>query len=84
MRLDPDALAESGNVEMDSREGVQEVTGGMILEYVLACEELPPESASPFSDWLYREWESFNEEGKCTNRQVIAGALFHWCGGRTK
>ncbi|WP_395759463.1 hypothetical protein OIE82_27055 [Streptomyces althioticus] len=80
MNLNPDALAESGDEELDTREGVQEVTEDMILSYVLCGNELPPESARPFAEWLEGVWFSFNEDGDKTNGQVISGALAHWRG----
>lgn len=84
MTLNPNALAECGDDELDSRPEVQEVSGREILNYVLAQGELPPESAKPFAEWLQHEWYSFNEEGEHTNGEVVAGALTQWCGGRTR
>jgi hypothetical protein len=79
--LNPDALAENGDGELDSREGVQEVDEDMLYEFVtVTCKTLPPESARPFASWLYEVWTSFNEDGDKTNRQVIDGALAHWRG----
>ncbi|MFH9606915.1 hypothetical protein [Streptomyces sp. NPDC017448] len=82
MKLNPDALASCGDVELDERDGVQEVDHVMIREWVLSENELPPESARPFAEWLHFEWNSFNEDGDCTVRQVIEGGLVHWRGGK--
>ncbi len=77
-RLDLNALAESGDSELDARDGVQEVTWSMILKYAL--DELPPPSAEAFADWLNREWYGFNEGGDLTNGEVLSGALRQWRG----
>lgn len=82
-KLNPDALADSGDSELDAREGVQSVDEYMIKWYVIETEELPEESADPFASWIYANWTEWNEEGKNTNGDVIAGALDFWCGGRT-
>jgi hypothetical protein len=81
-KLNPDALAESGDDELDAREGVQPVTEMMLYEHIISTEELPPESARPFARWLDSEWNSWNEDGSLTNGEVIAGALAHWRGGK--
>ncbi|MFJ6010227.1 hypothetical protein ACIQHZ_31580 [Streptomyces halstedii] len=80
MKLNPNALAESGDSELDSRPEVQELSGNMILAYVLLEKKLPPESARPFAEWLQYEWNSFNEDGENTNGMVIEGALAYWRG----
>ncbi|BET51746.1 hypothetical protein RGQ21_67280 [Kitasatospora aureofaciens] len=80
MKLNPDALAECGDDELDSRDGVQEVTEDMILDYLLKAEELPLESAKPFAAWLDYNWYTWNENGENTVGQVINGALKHWRG----
>lgn len=74
-KLNPDALAESGDVDLDAREGVQPVDAYMIEEYVTDQKELPVVSAHPFAGWLDENWNDFNEEGNKTNGEVIAGAL---------
>lgn len=79
-KLDLDALAESGDVDLDAREGVQPVTADMIRECLRLSGELPPESARPFVVWLDENWNGFNEDGDLTNGQVIAGALAYWRG----
>lgn len=79
-KLNPDALAESGDVELDAREGVQPVTPTMIRDHLRSTEELPLVSARPFAAWLDAEWNGFNEDGDLTNGQVIAGALAFWRG----
>lgn len=79
-KLNPDALAECGDDELNSREGVQPVNAATILGYVLDQEELPPESARPFAGWLHEFWNDFNEDGELTNGAVISGALAHWRG----
>lgn len=76
------ALAECGDPELDDRAEVQPVTHLMILEHIRETNQLPPESAKPFSGWLLEEWFSFNEDGDATVGEVISGALDHWCGGR--
>lgn len=76
------ALAECGDPELDDREEVQPVTASMILGYIRETNQLPAESAGPFSRWLHGEWFSFNEEGDATVGEVISGALSQWCGGR--
>ncbi|MBD3004595.1 hypothetical protein [Streptomyces sp. 5-10] len=82
-KLNPEALAESAAAEDSPRDGVQEVDAAMILAYVLDRNELPPESARPFADWIHEVWTEFvNPEESVTNREVIEGALEHWCGGR--
>lgn len=78
--LDPKALAECGHTELDERDGVQEVSAGMIREYVIAENELPPESARPFAAYLHEVWNDYNEDGTATNGEVIAGALAFWRG----
>jgi hypothetical protein len=48
----------------------------MIFAFVREENELPPESATAFASWLHEVWDSFNEDGDLTNRQVLEGALF--------
>lgn len=85
--LNPAALAEWGS-ENDSsedeyREGVQIVDSSMIYAYVVSENELPPQSARPFSEWMHSVWFEFATEGEnMTNRDVLDGALEDWCGGR--
>ncbi|TVZ96507.1 hypothetical protein [Streptomyces sp. BK340] len=79
-KLNPNALAESGDNDLDERPKVQPVTEAMIRAHVIGAEELPPYSARPFSAWLYETWNEFNADGKLTNGQVIAGALADWRG----
>jgi hypothetical protein len=83
-KLNADALAESGDVELDERPGVQAVNAEMIYQYVIDKNELPEESARPFSEWLHGIFTDFNEEGEATNGQVVDGALTAWCGGRVQ
>ncbi|UQA91662.1 hypothetical protein [Streptomyces halobius] len=78
-KLNPDALAECGDDELDEREAVQPVTEMMIYKYVVGS-ELPSESAHPFATWLYQVWYQFNEDGELTNGKLIAGPLSHWRG----
>lgn len=78
--LNPDALAESGDEELDDRDNVQPVTEMMIYEYAVGKGELPRESARPFAEWLHEVWFDWNEDGELTNGKVIAGALQHWRG----
>ncbi|MFD8654969.1 hypothetical protein [Streptomyces mirabilis] len=81
-KINPDALAESGDVEQDERSGVQKVTEEMILDYVAEeLHALPPYSARPFAEWLDQNWGEFNEDGTETVGSVIAGALADWRGG---
>lgn len=79
-KLNPSALAECGDSELDEREGVQEVEEGMIREYVISSEALPPESAKPFAAYIHDVWNDYNEDGELTNGDVIAGALAYWRG----
>ncbi|MCX4554154.1 hypothetical protein OG576_35925 [Streptomyces sp. NBC_01500] len=80
-KLNPNALAECGDSELDSRDGVQEVDATMIYNYVaFDRKELPVESALPFSNWLHDSWSDFNEEGARTNGAVISRALAFWRG----
>lgn len=79
-KLDPKALAENGDVDMDDREAVQSVTKDMVRDYVVAQDELPPESAGPFAVWLNENWNNWNEDGDLTNGDVIEGALAFWRG----
>lgn len=79
-KLDPKALAECGDAELDDRVTVQPVTPAMIREHVVSAEELPIESARPFAAWLDENWNGYNEEGNLTNGDVIAGALAFWRG----
>lgn len=88
-KLNPEALAErqdeAGNLEENIRDGVQPVDEEMIVAYVLAQRELPPESAQPFAEWINVVWyEYVDPEKDATNADVIDGALTHWCGGRVK
>lgn len=79
-KLNPDALAECGDVELDDREAVQPVTEMMIFVYVMNAEELPRYSAKPFAAWVWESWNDFNDDGTQTNGQVIVGALADWRG----
>lgn len=80
-KINPDALAESGDVEQDARPGVQEVTEEMIFAYVTEeLKALPECSARPFAAWLDEYWTTFNEDGTNTVGSVIRGALSHWRG----
>lgn len=81
-KLNPNALAESGDADLDDRPGVQPVDAQMILDHIIAAEELPPYSARPFADWLHDAWFNFSEDGNLTNGDVIAGALADWRGGK--
>jgi hypothetical protein len=83
-KLKPEAFAEFG--EGEDREGVQVVDQAMILDYVLAENELPVESAKPFASWLFAYWNDFgsDDDEPVTNKDVIDGALNQWCGGREK
>ena len=78
--LDPAALAECGDADLDARNGVQEVNAEMICEYVISSGELPRESAEPFAAYVHEAWNEYNEDGELTNGQVIAGALAYWRG----
>ncbi len=77
--LDPNALAECGDSELDERGEVQPVDEGMILSYVLKTRKLPEVSARPFARWLDSEWNEFND-GTFTNGAIIDGALGFWRG----
>lgn len=79
-KLNPDALAECGDTELDGRTAVQPITEMMLFGYVMDTEELPEYSARPFAAWLYEMWNDFNEDGDRTNGEVIAGALADWRG----
>lgn len=79
-KLNPNALAESGDAELDERASVQPVTEMMIREYVISSEELPRESAKAFAMYIHEAWNDYNEDGELTNGQVIAGALAYWRG----
>ncbi|MFF7198283.1 hypothetical protein ACFZAM_31810 [Streptomyces sp. NPDC008079] len=84
-KLNPEALAECGDMELDDRAEVQPVTEMMILEYVLDNELLPRYSARPFAAWMHVEgWPDRNEEGTLTNGEMIEAGLIDWCGGRTQ
>lgn len=81
-KINPDALAESGDFEHDERPEVQKVTEEMIFAYVAGeLQELPDYSARPFAEWLDQNWNDFNEEGTETVGSVIRGALSDWRGG---
>lgn len=43
---------------------------------------LPSYSARPFANWLSNEWANWTEE-PITVKEVLEGAVVHWCGGRT-
>jgi hypothetical protein len=80
-KINPDALAQTDDSELDARPGVQEVTEEMIFAYVVEeLEALPTYSARPFAAWLDHNWYSFNEEGANTVGDVITGALADWRG----
>lgn len=86
-KLDPTAWAETGDTDLDERDGVQEVDAQMIFDYVTDenVNLLPTYSAQPFARWLDDNWINFTEStnGLRTNGDVITGALINWCGGRT-
>lgn len=77
----PDALAECGDDELDSRSEVQEVTWHMILQYVIVSGALPRESAEPFATYMIENGLDYNNDGDATVGQVIEGGLSYWCGG---
>jgi len=79
-KLNPDALAECGDTDLDERPAVQAVTETMISEHAVHSGELPEYSARPFAAWLYEIWTEFNAVGDKTNGEVIAGALADWRG----
>jgi hypothetical protein len=79
-KLNPDALAECGDVELDDRESVQPVTEMMISDYIIASGALPRESAKPFASYVHERWNDYSEDGELTNGDVIAGALAFWRG----
>ena len=79
--LNPKALAECGDADLDARDGVQEVDAGMIHEYVISEGKLPRESAGPFAEYIEQNWYDYNEDGELTNGDVIEGALAYWRGG---
>lgn len=81
MAINPNALAESGDYELDQRPGVQPVTDHMIRHYAVEVLGLPVASAAAFAAWLDESWNGFNEDGVLTNGQVIEGALYDWRGG---
>jgi hypothetical protein len=76
--LDPQALAECGDIDRDTRPGVQHVTEEMIHKYVLERGELTGASAAAFARWLDEVWNDFNEDGQLTNGDIIDGALHDW------
>ncbi|MCX4799634.1 hypothetical protein OG497_37905 [Streptomyces sp. NBC_01242] len=79
--IKPNALAECGDVDLDARPGVQEVTEEMIYAFVIKTSELPVYSAKPFARWLHTEaWFNFNEDGTNTVGDVLSGALADWRG----
>lgn len=78
--LDPNALAECGDDDLNARAGVQQVDADMIAKYVISSGELPRESALPFAEYIHQQWNDYNEDGELTNGQVIAGALAYWRG----
>lgn len=81
-KIKPDALAETGDVELDERPEVQEVSEQMIYAYVTEeLNALPEFSARPFAKWLNEAWYGFNQEGTETVGNVIEGALSEWRGG---
>lgn len=82
--FNPDALATSGDSELDTRPGVQHVDEFMIRRYVTDTNALPVYSALPFSVWADSAWDDFNEDGTCTNRDVLNATLHDWCGGRER
>lgn len=79
-KLNPDALAECGDEELDSRPGVQGPSEEVIREYILSENELPPESAYPFAEYVYKMWYAYNEDGDATVKEIIDGALQYWRG----
>lgn len=79
-KLKPDALAESGDDELDARDGVQAVDAFDVKWHVIETGELPAESADPFATWLDQAWNDWNEDGTRTIGEVIAGALAFWRG----
>lgn len=76
-KLNPRALAQMD--DDDTRPGVQVVTQAMIRKHVISGEELPPESAEPFSAYLNGCWYDWVGDDS-TNAEVIAGALAFWRG----
>lgn len=80
-KLNPAALAECGDDDLDDRPDVQSVTEEMIFEYIRERNALPPASALAFSAWLWEEWNNFVEDDWVTNGAVINGALIDWRGG---
>ena len=79
--LDPDALAMSGDDELDRRPEVQDATSGMIRQWVIDQYELTdPEVARLFGDWFYAIMTEYNEDGPLTNREVIQSGLVTWRG----
>jgi hypothetical protein len=80
-KINPKALAESGDPEHDERPEVQAVSEDMIFAYVTEeLKALPPYSARPFAEWLDLNWGEFTEE-ETTVGKVIEGALSDWRGG---
>jgi hypothetical protein len=79
-KINPNAIAETGDPEHDERPEVQSVSEEMIFEYVTEeLKALPPYSARPFAAWLDENWNQFTEE-EITVGDVIRGALADWRG----
>lgn len=64
----------------DDRPGVKALTLNDIREWAEDEGGLPAVSARPFAAWLNEVFYSFNEDGECTNEDVLKGARAHWVG----
>jgi hypothetical protein len=81
-KLNPEALAEMDDSDLDARDGVQPVTEAMIRAYVMEAHGLPNVSAYPFAAWLQNAWFDFidPDSPETTNGQIVYGAVQHWIG----
>lgn len=88
-KLDPTAWAHTGDDEYDEKHKTVLPDEDQVYAHVKNEYGLPSPSARAFTAWLVRGyvWTEFADpaaELPVTVDQVIAGAVEHWCGGRTR
>ncbi|WP_420110908.1 hypothetical protein [Pseudactinotalea sp.] len=69
------------DVNLDDPATTAEIEWPQMRSYASEVAGLPDKSAVAFADWLNYEWNSWDDE-EATVRQVLNGAIEHWCGGR--